>query len=87
MKLNHNLSTDHTVKILSWSLILLYPMDHELVPCHRKATDEERSRLAPVSQFPILRADDVITRYLGLDAGDVVHILRPDDTVYWRLIA
>ena len=86
MNLNHSLPTDHTVTVLPWALILMYPLDHELVPRHRRATPEERARLGPASQLPTLRADDVIARYLSLDPGDVVHIARPDGTVYWRLI-
>lgn len=87
LHLNQSLPSDRHISILLWSLVLVYPLDHELVPHHRRATAAERARLAPVNQLPTLKADDPVAQYLGLRPGEVVHILRPDRTVYWRLIA
>ena len=79
----------------------MWPLDHEMVPYHRKATAEERRavlRNQPANVLPLLRTDDPVLRgttadprapsaaqYLGLRTGDVVHIQRPDGTVYYRL--
>lgn len=85
LHLNQSLPPDHTIALLPWSLVLVYPLDHELVPRHRRATAEERARLHPVHQLPALRVDDPVARYLGVDPGEVLRIDRPDGTVYWRL--
>ena len=63
---------------------MMYPLDHELVPLHRKATAEERRALvgAP-ALLPSLRVDDVVAQYLGLRAGDVVRIVY---TMYFCII-
>lgn len=61
------LPNDHRISILLWQLVLIRPMDHELVPKHRKVTTkEERATLGPSSNLPALRSDDVIAQYLGL---------------------
>lgn len=86
MNLNQTLPSDRHISILLWSLVLLHPLDHELVPAHRRATPEERARLTPVNLLPALRSDDAVAQYLALRPGDVVRIERADATVYWRLI-
>lgn len=86
MNLNHSLPSDHDISMLLWTQVLLRPLDHTLVPRHRRATPEERARLTPVTQLPTLRADDAVAQYLGLRSGEVVRIQRADDTLYWRLI-
>lgn len=86
MNLNATLPADRHINLLLWSLILLRPLNHQLVPTHRRATAEERARLRPVKHLPVLRADDAIAQYLALRAGEVVHITRNDGTVYYRLI-
>lgn len=73
------------IGVVSWAVVLLYPLDHEMVPPHRRATPEERAALrVPLSMLPVLRRDDAIAQYLGLQHGDVVRIDRLDGTVYWR---
>ena len=66
--------------------MLLYPLDHDLVPTHRRATPEERRALAPVNRLPLLCLDDPVVQYLGLRPGDVVRIERRDGTLYWRQV-
>lgn len=83
---NQHLPGDYRITTLPWSTVLMYPLDHEMVPKQRRATPEERSRLLPLSTLPLLRSDDVVVQYLGLRPGDVVRIDRPDGTVYWRLV-
>lgn len=79
--------TRHACRVLrAWSIVLVYPLDHELVPRHRRATATERARLGPRQCLPSLRSDDVIAQYLALRIGDVVRIDRHDHTVYWRHI-
>jgi DNA-directed RNA polymerase subunit H (RpoH/RPB5) len=77
---------------------MIYPLDHELVPPHRRATPEEviamlgTSKLhatqsnAKLSQLPCLRSDDPIAQYLSLKPDEVVRIDRLDGSVYYRVI-
>lgn len=80
-------TTTSTITVVPWSVVLMYPLDHELVPHHQRATAEERARHAPVrAHLPVLRSDDPIAVYLGLRSPDVVRIDRRDGTVYWRQV-
>ena len=85
--------------IIMWSLVMVYPLDHELVPPHRRATSDEvdillgprkpgvgRIGANKLSQLPCLRLDDAIAHYLALKPGEVVHIDRLDGSVYYRVI-
>ena len=83
------------VTVLSWNLLLTYPLDHDLMPPHRHATaPEDLERLAQLrlprgpawGALPALRADDPIVQYLALSVGDVMRIDRRDGTVYYRVV-
>ena len=80
------------VTVVPWSLVLTYPLDHELVPRHRKAADDDLRRIGGLrlprgtASLPALRADDPIAQYLALAVGDVVRIDRHDGTVYYRVV-
>ena len=58
------------LSVLSWQLVLMYPLDHDLVPRHRRATADDLRLLAPLhihrrgTMLPALRADDPIVQYL-----------------------
>ena len=79
-----------SVSVLPWTAVLVRPMDHELVPPHRRATPAERAALlrtaGALRNLPVLRSDDAIAQYLGLQHGEVVRIDRLDGTVYWRWV-
>jgi DNA-directed RNA polymerase subunit H (RpoH/RPB5) len=69
----------------------MYPLDHQLVPRHRKASMEDlkllpRGTLRRRSCLPAIRADDAIVQYLGLQVHDIVRIDRLDGTVYFRVV-
>lgn len=79
-------------EIISWCSI--FPLGsvirnvtrHEWVPKHTKLTDEEvkgvleRWKLDKITKLPIILTTDVVSRYLGLQEGDVVEISGPDGT-------
>jgi DNA-directed RNA polymerase subunit H (RpoH/RPB5) len=78
-------------RVISWQLILTYPLDHQLVPKHRFATPEDlkmlpQGALKRRSILPAIRADDAIIQYLGLSVNDIVRIDRLDGTVYFRVV-
>ena len=95
----HGWSTIPT-SILLWSLVLTHPLDHELVPCHRRCTPDEISSLGVrpsehttttrpeirLSQLPCLHSNDPIAQYLALKPGEVVRIERLDGSIYYRII-
>ena len=77
--------------VIPWSLVLMYPLDHTLVPQHRRSTvaalEQERGlHIGSAKLLPALGSDDPIAQYLGLTCGDVVRIARADGSVYWRII-
>jgi DNA-directed RNA polymerase subunit H (RpoH/RPB5) len=78
------------IAILSWVAVLTRPLDHEIVPAHRKATGDDLRQMgvarAARALLPSLRASDPIVQYLGLRIGDVVRIDRLDGSVYLRVV-
>ena len=68
---------------------------HDLVPPHRKLSEEEKEALMiekylrERSQLPLIKHSDIQAKLLGLIPGDIVEILRPSPTAgvapYWRL--
>lgn len=79
------------LRVLPWSLVLMYPLDHTLVPKHQRASladmlRETGLRTLSVRNLPALRADDPIAQYLGLVTGDLARIERADSSVYWRAV-
>jgi DNA-directed RNA polymerase subunit H (RpoH/RPB5) len=66
---------------------LMYnPMKHELVPKHKKMTEEEikklmeETQLKSKNQLPLIQKQDIIARWLGLYPGDIVKITRYTET-------
>jgi len=60
-------------------------MEHALVPLHIVLNDEEKSELlqrynVKESQLPRMQKADAISKYLGLECGQVVKIVRPSET-------
>ena len=47
--LNHSLPPSHRITILPWAVVMMYPLDHDLVPPHRLATPEERAACLPMA--------------------------------------
>ena len=84
-------------RTVPWSLVLTQPLDHELVPRHRRCTRDEIASLgaqlaatraghARLSQLPCLQCSDPIAQYLALKPGEVVRIERLDGSIYYRII-
>ena len=93
---SHSWSTVPT-RTLPWSLVLTQPLDHDLVPRHRRCTPDEITALgmqlpatraghARLSHLPCLQSNDPIAQYLALNPGEVVHIERLDGSVYYRIV-
>ena len=61
------------IAVVPWSLVMMYPLagmrsgppgpsrflDHQSVPHHRKATQEERQCIRRLGRLPVLRSEDV----------------------------
>jgi DNA-directed RNA polymerase subunit H (RpoH/RPB5) len=66
--------------------LVVHPGRHELVPPHRKLTEEEgrreieRLHITQKSHLPLIKHHDIQARVLGLVPGDLVEILRPSPT-------
>ena len=66
---------------------LMYnPMNHVLVPKHRKLSDEEgkaimhKYMIRHHKNMPLISKEDVMSRWLGLRTGDIVEITRDTET-------
>lgn len=78
-------------RMIAWNLVLMYPLDHHLVPRHRRATPSDLKLLPPGALkrrniLPSIRFDDAIVQYLGLSVNDIVRIDRLDGAVYFRVV-
>lgn len=78
----HKLSGGY-VQVFNLKSTLYNPSRHELVPRHEKLSDEEAAKVReiymiknPLVQMPLIRADDVMARWIGLRHGDMVRITR-----------
>lgn len=76
--------------VVPWTLVLTYPLDHEIVPPHRRATPADL-RAAGLSRckpglLPAVRSDDPVVRYLHLRVGEIVRIDRQDGSLYFRRV-
>lgn len=74
--------------VVPWSLVLTYPLDHEIVPPQRRATAADLrvaglARCKP-SLLPCIRSDDPVVQYLHLRAGEILRIDRQDGSLYFR---
>ena len=82
------------VEIFEFSELQYNPSQHELNPKYRILSSEEVKKLMEayelqdLRQLPILRYDDILSRYLGLSRNRVVQFVRPgpDKTVNYRLV-
>ena len=72
------------VEIFEFSELQYNPSQHELNPKYRILSKEEEEKLMEayqlqdLRQLPILRYDDILSRYLGLSRNRVVQFVRPD---------
>jgi DNA-directed RNA polymerase subunit H (RpoH/RPB5) len=63
-----------------------------LIPKYKILTKEEEKKLEEAyqlqdfQQLPILRYDDIMSRYLGLSRNRIVQFIRPDKTINYRLV-
>ncbi|KAG1001467.1 hypothetical protein G6F27_012847 [Rhizopus arrhizus] len=60
------------------------PLNHERVPRHRLATQEEIDNL-PRGELPVICTHDIICRWLGFQVGDIIAIERKS-TYYRRVV-
>lgn len=71
-----------TIQFFHTKNLMFNPMNHVLVPKHRKLTPEEVSQMMEKYnikgkiQLPYILRNDVIAKWLGLKQGDVVEIER-----------
>ena len=70
------------------SELIIDPINNNMVPKHRLATEEELEGLAkrkiPLSKLPILRMIDPIRRWHNFPKNSVVAIERASDNIYFR---
>jgi DNA-directed RNA polymerase subunit H (RpoH/RPB5) len=66
---------------------LMYnPLHHELVPKHERLSEEEAKEVMDMylikhrAQMPLISRNDAIARRLGLRQGDIVRIIRNNET-------
>jgi DNA-directed RNA polymerase subunit H (RpoH/RPB5) len=80
------------VEIFEFSELQYNQIQHELLPKYKILTKEEEKKLQEAyqlqdfQQLPILRYDDIMSRYLGLSRNRIVQFIRPDKTINYRLV-
>ena len=80
------------IETFEFSELQYNPIQHELLPKYKILTKEEEKKLQEAyqlqdfQQLPILRYDDIMSRYLGLSRNRIVQFIRPDKTINYRLV-
>ena len=80
------------VETFEFSELQYNPIQHELLPKYKILTKEEEKKLQEAyqlqdfQQLPILRYDDIMSRYLGLSRNRIIQFTRPDRTINYRLV-
>jgi len=80
------------IETFEFSELQYNPIQHELIPKYKILTKEEEKKLEEAyqlqdfQQLPILRYDDIMSRYLGLSRNRIVQFIRPDKTINYRLV-
>jgi len=80
------------IETFEFSELQYNPIQHELLPKYKILTKEEENKLQEAyqlqdfQQLPILRYDDIMSRYLGLSRNRIVQFIRPDKTINYRLV-
>ena len=80
------------IETFEFSELQYNPIQHELLPKYKILTKEEEKKLEEAyqlqdfQQLPILRYDDIMSRYLGLSRNRIVQFIRPDKTINYRLV-
>ena len=63
--------------------------DHRLVFPHSRLKKEEAAKIKKTydpSKLPILMSSDVISRYYNFKPGEIISILRRDNTISYRIV-
>ena len=55
---------------------------HAYVPTHTKVAFSKKNDL----KYPIMKRTDPVARFLGFRTGDIVKIVRLDQTIYYRYV-
>ena len=82
----HMSAKDGFIHIFLMKELMYNPMKHELVPKHKKITEEEGKalmeslQLKSKTQLPLIQKQDIIARWLGLKPGEIVRITRYTET-------
>ena len=80
------------IETFEFSELQYNPIQHELLPKYKILSKEEEKKLQEAyqlqdfQQLPILRYDDIMSRYLGLSRNRIVQFIRPDKTINYRLV-
>jgi DNA-directed RNA polymerase I, II, and III subunit RPABC1 len=74
-----------SIEVFQESELLVNVTQHVFVPKHRVLTQDEKYQLLErykvvTRQLPCILKTDPVARYLGLESGDIVKILRPSET-------
>jgi len=95
-KITLQLKPEFIFEIFHQTELMVNIMEHSLVPPHIILTVEEKNTLLQrytilESQLPRILEDDAVSRYLGLEVGQVVKIVRASETagkyVTYRLVS
>lgn len=84
---------DKELQLLGGMLQIFYkhelkynPLKHKLTPLHEKLNKEESQKvitdylIKTKTQMPLITKTDIISRWLGLKHGDIVRIIRHNET-------
>ena len=58
-------------------------LEHYLVPTHIKI---RKDATVDYTKYPVINYDDPVARFLDFNRGDLIKIIRKDDSIYYRIV-
>ncbi len=75
-------NADKTIELFRLDELRFNILDHVLVPKHVKIGYHAQNS----KKYPVLKRTDPVARFMGYKTGDIIKIIRRDNSIYYRYV-